>query len=118
MADFDPDTLARLTSYCGDPRTPHNVVVEPLEEYSDLTWSLDEFIAQLVAVRDAIPEENRKDARVNLKGYDSGKLVVSYQRLETPEELESRVARGLRYLQERDASDRAMYAVLKRKFAE
>lgn len=119
MVEFDENTYRRIVSYFGrDPRVPKEVTDTVYDEYGDETWTLSGFQQAIAEAAAKIPEALRASATVELSGgHDEvTRLTISYQRLQTPEEVARDVERGLAYARERDADDRAKYEALKRKF--
>lgn len=117
--DLDHEVLALMTAYGGrDPRIPHSVKVIVFSDYADTTWPLDDFISMLCAMRDKIPAECRASAVVALDshGEGSGELNLSFDRLQTAEEVAACVARARAYAEGQINNERAAFERLKIKF--
>lgn len=119
MTTFDEDALRRLHAYFGrDPRTPREVQAEALSEYGATEWALDEFLTAVREAIDTIPASCRAAAKVELDGGgdEEPRLTIRYTRMETSDEVAANVERGIAYVREQQARERATYEALKRKF--
>lgn len=97
--EIDADLLGKMTRYYGsDPRIAREVTDEVLNE-SDGEWTLQEFIDLIMNTAANIPAECISSAKVSLEPGDDdyrGKLLITYDRMETAEEVNSRVT-SIRY---------------------
>ena len=120
IMDEDIQKLAdRLRRYYGrDPFTPIEITITAFEEYGYAEWTLPIFVALIKGATDSIPEANRESALVLLEGGngESTKLEITYRRLQTRDEVEADVQRGLAYVNSSDRREREQYEKLRAKF--
>lgn len=117
--EFDNETLAIMTAYCGaDPRIRKTVTEVPFQKTPDESWTIGEFLAEIGFAVASIPEELREKASVDLEGgYDEwSRLTISYERPETDAEVARRVESAHDYARRQQASERSAYERLKQKF--
>lgn len=121
MFEIDDETWKFACSYCGgDPRIPIPISVEEhvLGQYESLT--LTEFQDLIANKIEQIPLEYRASVRVELDACDhegyGGALTISYDRLQTSEEVAARVKRAIDYALSYLGKERADYERLKKKF--
>ena len=85
---------------------------------------LAEFISELQAHLDSVPEDMRKLVTIDVYLHgsfdDAGQIEISYTRPKSPEELEIEKARAVaaekRHIQEKEEAERKAYEYLKAKF--
>lgn len=128
FAGMDKALERAVTSYGTPPfRESVRVPVRSVDHYSfdELPTTLSEWLAWLEAAKDEAPAEYREHLNCVLNwesGYydsgDSASLDIWYERPETDEEMTTRVNRGIAYVRGKEASERATYEALKRKFGD
>lgn len=112
----DPEGYRIACAYAGhDFDKARTITIEPLYEYSG-KWTIDEFQQTISNAVATIPADCLPSAKVELEGYDSSKLCISYVCPESDEVVADRVRRCEIYVQERRASERSTYESLKKKF--
>jgi hypothetical protein len=117
--ELDEDTLDRLRRFCGrDPREPEMVTRTAFYESGTRYWTAEEFLADISSAVEGIPKDRLADATVELD-CDSdygGHLKITYEELETAEEVAHNLQKHLRYVNEARERERSQYEELKRKF--
>lgn len=97
---------------------PKLLTIEVLKEYAEERWTLSEFMVLLADAAAEIPEQYREMAVVDLEGSyeETGAIIISYQRMETAEEVAKRVSEREAYLRSEAQREYNQYMALKRKF--
>lgn len=118
--EFDAETRKLMAAYAGhDFDKPRRVIAEAFSEWSSERWSLSDFRA-LVDKAVAEAGSSLEEAEVLLvgDGYDEGvSLKITYPRMETDEEVATRVRRAYIYAHNKQAEERATFERLKQKYA-
>lgn len=126
FAGMEPALVAAISDYGTPPyRETVRVVVRDVGSYSfdRLPTTVEGWIGWLDKARANVPPEHAATLTCVLsyeRGRwdegDSADLIVSFTRPETDAEMEERVGRGVAYLNEREAKERAAYMALRAKF--
>lgn len=97
---------------------PQELTRYVFDEWGTRYWALPDFLDELNAAVAQIPEAKRGETMVSLEGdYDeTGKLRISYDDVETADEVAERIASREQYQRERDARDLAEFERLSAKF--
>ncbi len=97
----------------------HKITVELWCEWGSYQEPLMDFIVRLENLRNQVADEHRHTATIEFRAGgddESGKIVVSYRRPQTPQEVESEARASARYETECIARERRQYEALKAKF--
>ena len=114
------EEMWRIASrYCGgDPRLPRMVRVSVLSLFPwSNEWTPAEFLAEVSDAVAQIPPD-AQNAKVDWDGDESPWLSMTFDRIETADEVTDRIGRALAYACEAMAEDRATYDRLRRKFGD
>lgn len=114
---MDEEIERRARAYAGnDFRERRKVVVNPVCWCGNEEMPLGEFL-EFIAM--SVPEEYKASALVSYESgaYDEGDTFkVTYERMETDEDVATRINNALNYAQSSLHNDRALYEQLKKKF--
>jgi hypothetical protein len=126
FADIAPDLEDAITRYGTPPyRQTVTVSVRSVGNYSfdSLPTDIEAWIDWLDAAKKEVPDQYWDSHRCVLNyesGYydsgDSASFDICYERPETDEEMTERVGRGIAYVRQGQAAERATYEALKQKF--
>lgn len=115
----DPEGYKIACRYAGRSfDKPQIVEHEVFLEYEG-KWSIDDFLALISDASEAIPEDCRASANVEMHvpGYDgSTSLRITYTGPESADTVADRVRRCVKYVANHRAGERADYERLKKKF--
>jgi len=112
----DPEGRRVAEGYAGGHFDKARIVTrEVFASYAD-EWTPEVFLKEITDAIAAIPAEFMASAKVELEGYESGKLLITYTGPESSETVAERIRRCEEYVAERRANEKREFERLKAKF--